>query len=298
MKLGICIAAATMMTLTEALRSTETMPTAINKYSTWGGFNNRSTIMVSGPSTSFRETRFSNPDVTDSGTPTGTYVRFNNARRVGETYPAVNAFRSDIARPLSVYIDGPVNGLSRQYYTWTAATSCGTGSYTYAWRTSYDGFNFGPVYGTSETYGEYLTCPAGDRYYIRLDVTGSDGRVASSTTTVQLDKQRCNSGYGGRMGVDTARGQSLDNASVELYLPYPNPVVETVQASYLLPKADKVLLTLSDHTGRRVATLDEGERTAGAHTMLCSVTGLPAGLYLLQLKTNGKALTQKLVVVH
>ncbi len=266
------------------------------QYSTYGGFNNRATIMVNGQDVSFRETRFSNPDVTDSGTSTGTYTENNSARRVSETYTAVNGFRGDVTRPLSAVIEGPNYGLSRQYYTWTAATSCGTGSYTYAWRTSYDGFNFGSVYGTSETYGEFLPCPTGDRYYIRLDVTGSDGQVASSTTTVQLDKQRCNSGYGGRTGVEP--GQSLDNAPVELYQPYPNSAVETVQLSYLLPKEDKVQLTLTDNNGRYITTLDEGDRTAGTHTLLYSVTGLPAGLYLCCLKTSNKALTQKLVVVH
>jgi flagellar hook assembly protein FlgD len=83
----------------------------------------------------------------------------------------------------------------------------------------------------------------------------------------------------------------------------PNPSRGAFAFSYVLTSAGTVALTVFDATGRRVATLDAGEREVGAHPVQWNGRGsdgrrLPAGLYFVRLAlVGGKVASRKVVLL-
>jgi hypothetical protein len=67
--------------------------------------------------------------------------------------------------------------------------------------------------------------------------------------------------------------------------------------SFTLPAAGQVELSLFDLLGRRVATLEDGYRAAGEHTVRFDKRGLPSGVYLLRLQAGGEVAVKKVVMV-
>lgn len=77
----------------------------------------------------------------------------------------------------------------------------------------------------------------------------------------------------------------------------PNPFNARTTIEYLLPKAGKVRLSVFDISGRRVAVLDDGVKTAGHHRVDWEAREFVSGLYLCRLETAGKVWTKKLVLL-
>ncbi len=66
---------------------------------------------------------------------------------------------------------------------------------------------------------------------------------------------------------------------------YPNPFSGQTTVGYTLRRAAPVTLALYDALGRRVRLLDLGTQAAGPHQVRLDAEGLPAGLYLYELRT-------------
>lgn len=66
----------------------------------------------------------------------------------------------------------------------------------------------------------------------------------------------------------------------------PNPAIETAMAAFALNSQSPVELSVFDLTGRTVITLSEGTRPAGANQVCMDVSELPAGVYLVGLKSD------------
>jgi hypothetical protein len=78
---------------------------------------------------------------------------------------------------------------------------------------------------------------------------------------------------------------------------YPNPFNPTTFIRFTLPSRGQVTLKLYDLLGREVATLAEGEKDAGVHTVRVDATRLASGTYLYRLTSPGHDDTKKLIVV-
>lgn len=78
---------------------------------------------------------------------------------------------------------------------------------------------------------------------------------------------------------------------------YPNPFNSNTIIQYTLPNAGKVLLALFDTNGRLVATLAEGNKTAGKHTAQISAINLPSGIYYYRLTAGSDVATRKVVLL-
>ncbi len=78
---------------------------------------------------------------------------------------------------------------------------------------------------------------------------------------------------------------------------YPNPFNPTTSVSYSLPRAMDVRLTVYNMLGKRVATLVDGLRSAGAHETRIDATGWASGVYVYALETEARTLTQRMVVL-
>ncbi|WP_185957194.1 T9SS type A sorting domain-containing protein [Gracilimonas mengyeensis] len=79
---------------------------------------------------------------------------------------------------------------------------------------------------------------------------------------------------------------------------YPNPFNPTTVISYQLTGNSLVHLEVFDVTGRKVATLVDGQRqTAGNQQVTFDASGLSSGVYFYRLETGGKTLTRKMLLV-
>jgi hypothetical protein len=78
----------------------------------------------------------------------------------------------------------------------------------------------------------------------------------------------------------------------------PNPFVDLATVRFRLAAPSQVRLTLHDVQGREVARLIDGVRSAGAHAVPLSGRGLPSGVYLYRLESEGRTWTQRCVLIR
>jgi hypothetical protein len=78
---------------------------------------------------------------------------------------------------------------------------------------------------------------------------------------------------------------------------HPNPFNPGTRIGFTLPETGPVLLTVYDLSGRRVATLVNGPRSAGTHQVTFDATGLAAGVYLYTLQAGPLQESRKLVLL-
>lgn len=84
---------------------------------------------------------------------------------------------------------------------------------------------------------------------------------------------------------------------VELSQNYPNPFNPSTVISYNLPRAGAVTLEVFDMTGRRIAILAEGVKSAGAYTYEFDASQLSSGVYMYRLQSAGTVLTRKMTLI-
>jgi hypothetical protein len=74
---------------------------------------------------------------------------------------------------------------------------------------------------------------------------------------------------------------------------YPNPFNPSTVVPFELALAGQVRLAVYDLTGRQVAVLVNTTMAAGRHTIAWDASGLPSGVYVIQLRAGGKVMTGK-----
>jgi hypothetical protein len=79
---------------------------------------------------------------------------------------------------------------------------------------------------------------------------------------------------------------------------YPNPFNPTTTIRYDLPQVGVVRLEVYNSAGQRVAVLDEGERSAGVHTVTFDGARLASGAYFYRLQAGGFTETKKALLVR
>jgi len=72
----------------------------------------------------------------------------------------------------------------------------------------------------------------------------------------------------------------------ELNQNYPNPFNPSTNISFSLPKRSFVSLKVFDVLGREVATLVDGEKSAGVHTVSWDASRLSSGVFIYRLKVG------------
>ncbi len=78
---------------------------------------------------------------------------------------------------------------------------------------------------------------------------------------------------------------------------YPNPFNPQTNIRFELAAAGPVTLEVFDVSGKRVATVQEGDYSVGLHQISWDASGLVSGIYLLQLKTKQRAEVKKVVIL-
>ena len=79
---------------------------------------------------------------------------------------------------------------------------------------------------------------------------------------------------------------------------YPSPASTTATIGFTLPTGEDARVEVLDLLGRRVATLGDGFRAAGAHTVTLDAAALPSGGYVVRRATPSATLTERITVVN
>jgi hypothetical protein len=90
--------------------------------------------------------------------------------------------------------------------------------------------------------------------------------------------------------------------ALRYYAPRPNPLTRGTRFAFDLPQTAPVRLDVYDLSGRRVASLAEGETPAGRHEIFWDTSTarggrLSAGVYFARFVTPGLSKTDRLVVL-
>jgi len=102
-----------------------------------------------------------------------------------------------------------------------------------------------------------------------------------------------------KIGVSTEGAMLSDlPSSPRLEQNYPNPFNPSTNIQFVLPQATKVTLKIYDVLGKEIATLVDGQRNAGAHTVKFSAHSiLSSGVYFYRLETGDMTITRKLMLI-
>lgn len=112
-----------------------------------------------------------------------------------------------------------------------------------------------------------------------------DGPVADGRLSVVI---------GNAEGVGVSTGDLPDGWTLESA--YPNPFNPSTTIVYHAPEASRVLLTVHDALGRRVATLVDGIVPAGKHETTFEGKGLASGVYLYALRTGSQHIVRRMTL--
>ncbi|MBA3704489.1 MAG: T9SS type A sorting domain-containing protein [Bacteroidetes bacterium] len=96
----------------------------------------------------------------------------------------------------------------------------------------------------------------------------------------------------GFVGID----EILQEGGIILLQNQPNPFNENTVITYELSNESKVNLEIYDITGRKLFSVDEGNKNAGTHTINIKGKQFAPGVYSYSLKVNGVSLTKKMVI--
>ncbi|HTY35843.1 MAG TPA: T9SS type A sorting domain-containing protein [Bacteroidota bacterium] len=77
---------------------------------------------------------------------------------------------------------------------------------------------------------------------------------------------------------------------------YPNPFNPATHINFALPEAAQVRLCVYDILGRQIATLVDGECSAGFHSVVFDARGLASGSYIYTLRAAGSIVSRSLVL--
>lgn len=83
-----------------------------------------------------------------------------------------------------------------------------------------------------------------------------------------------------------------------LHQNYPNPFNSTTRIGFSLPRSAVVTLKVFDLVGREVATVVNGERSAGDHTIFWDAGEFPSGIYFYRLQSSSSLQTRKLLILR
>jgi hypothetical protein len=79
---------------------------------------------------------------------------------------------------------------------------------------------------------------------------------------------------------------------------YPNPFNSATRIGFSSPQSAVVTLKVFDLLGQEVATLVNGERSAGNHNIIWDASRFPSGIYFYRLQSGSSTQTRKLLILR
>ncbi len=103
---------------------------------------------------------------------------------------------------------------------------------------------------------------------------------------------------GNKWNPDAVTPETKAGLTYNLAQNYPNPFNPTTKIRFTLEKADNVSLKVFDVLGREVATLFNGMKPAGNHTISFDASSLASGLYLYRIESGSFISVKKMMLVR
>ncbi len=155
-------------------------------------------------------------------------------------------------------------------------------------------WDFGDGTTSTAAYPIHTYAGAGP-YYLCLSITNADSSCMAT---------HCDSVIAGRsttgitVTVVSPLTTGINNVSdVNTILEnYPNPFSGNTTINYSISKNAAVELTVMDLLGNKVALLESSQKSAGSYATVWNADGIAPGMYLLQMKTNNRVITKKIVI--
>ncbi len=142
------------------------------------------------------------------------------------------------------------------------------------------------------TVSEYEFNPRGDDRFKSIESTSPP---ELNTTTATNSEARFILGiYPSEL---TNAGMTDLPESVKLNPNYPNPFNPSTTISYELKEEAKVLLSVWNIVGQRVATLVDKTMEAGEHTASWNASNMPSGIYIAQLEVGDQVFIRKMTLI-
>jgi hypothetical protein len=99
-----------------------------------------------------------------------------------------------------------------------------------------------------------------------------------------------------RLANDVVKEKSVP-AQYDLKQNYPNPFNPSTLIQYSLPHAAAVVIKIYDVTGKEVASLMNGFKPSGEHTVQWDGSSVPSGIYLYRIVADEYTETKKLILM-
>ena len=125
---------------------------------------------------------------------------------------------------------------------------------------------------------------------------------------VSPDEDRCSMGVTqmsksageDRFMITTKASANVDNdlpQDVRLKQNYPNPFNPTTSIQYVLPESANVTLEVFNMLGQRVASIADGQQSAGTHTVDFDASNLTSGVYIYRLTAGSTVINKRMTLV-
>ena len=245
------------------------------------------------PSTEFtRILRYSNPNSSLNGTPTGT-SNANNALQILNQFATVANFEEDFP-DFNVRIEGPMFAPEYEPYCLESFISCGQAPFTIQWEKSYDGFNFFPI-GTAEVQCS-TTSSVNNSDFLRVTVTDALNRVRTAQHTVTSTG---GSPFQLREEVEETDIVYSNKSKNSQLGTFPNPAHEKINMNFIIEHSEACTIMLLDVTGKVVKQFERDNIVRGiTQNAEINVNDIPNGIYLLKIKAGNEQFNQKVIVNH
>jgi len=96
---------------------------------------------------------------------------------------------------------------------------------------------------------------------------------------------------------DNGENNILIPESYALAQIYPHPFNPSTTIQFDLKQAGLVTLKVYNSVGQEIATLVNGQLSAGRHSAIFNATGLPSGIYFYRLSVNGYSEVKKMELI-
>ena len=194
---------------------------------------------------------------------------------------------------LQVNIFGPSTGCPSDDVIYFANIQGAPGPYTYDWKVSPDGFNFGATLSTNDF--AIITMPflAGIKTFIKLEVTSSDGQTALAFfTTTAVEDDSCDFEFN---DPDDGKIEQKDFENFPFTVS-PNPTKDRFKITIELEETSEIFLELLDLKGRQLMLLADEIFDQGQHELEVSTENISNGIYFVRLRNNSILKTEKIIL--
>ncbi len=242
------------------------------------------TVMATCAANQGRIQNFSNPEVRFKKRRTGRADRNDNARVLREEACRVANYIT--TENPSVFIAGPNEGCQGDVITFSAIVVGVPHPLVFEWRTSSDGFNWGPIQSTTNTLTLTLPNTIGEVVHIQLVAGNANGPQNAAFTSIEVVDDELVCFRSNAQGGSSPNPQQTTSPAVSIF---PNPASGTVFLEWMGPVSteEPVHITVHDLVGRAVMSLERQMPERERFTIELDMRSQPSGWYVVSWQSEG-----------